>query len=303
MVSTIIDLSYLEVETMDIIKIYEMFPNEDDCIHYLETVRWKDKPKCPYCQSSSVTSLPKEKRHHCNTCNTSFSVTVRTIFHHTHLPLQKWFLAICIALNAKKGIAARQLSRDLHVNKDTAWRMDMKIRQAMSEREQRELLTGLVECDETYIGGKLRPGSGEQHKRGRGTKKTPILGMAERGGNFRAEVVKNRKLDSKNLKMLVRRNVDIKNATLITDEWKGYIGIQMIMPHKIVDHAIWYVNGDAHTNTVESFWALLKRGIIGQYHKVSLRYLPKYVDEFSYRWNHREDTNLWATTLQRAVEA
>lgn len=288
---------------MDIVKIYEMFPTENDCIKHLETVRWKDKPTCPYCKSLSVTSLPKEKRHHCNSCNTSFSVTVGTIFHHTHLPLQKWFLALCLTLNAKKGISARQMARHLHVNKDTAWRMDMKIRQAMSEREQRELLTGIVECDETYVGGKPRPGSGEIHKRGRGTKKTPVLGMIERKGEVRTEVIKNRNLTSKNLKMLVRRNVDVKNATLITDEYSGYIGIQKLMPHKIVDHSVWYVNGDAYTNTVESFWALLKRGIVGQYHKVSLRYLPNYVDEFSYRWNHRKDENLWASTLERAVEA
>ena len=289
---------------MDIVKIYEMFPTETDCIHHLEKVRWPDgRPKCSYCKSSSVTSLPKEERHHCNSCNTSFSVTVGTIFHHTHLDLQKWFLALCLTLNAKKGVSARQMSRHLHVNKDTAWRMDMKIRQAMNEREQRELLTGIVECDETYVGGKPRPGSGEPHKRGRGTNKTPVVGVADREGNLRAEVVKNRKLHSKSLKMLVRRNVDIKNATLITDEYTGYIGIQMLMPHKIVNHSVWHVNGDAHTNTVESFWALLnKRGIIGQYHKVSLRYLPKYVDEFSYRWCHRKDEDLWALTLQRAVE-
>jgi hypothetical protein len=209
-----------------------------------------------------------------------------------------------MTLNAKKGLAARQMARHLNINKDTAWRIDMKIRKAMSEREQRELLTGIVECDETYIGGKPRPGSGsEPNKRGRGTKKTPVLGMAQRKGEIRTEVIKNRNLDSKNLKMLVRRNVDIQNATLITDEYRGYIGIQMIMPHKIVDHSIWYVNGDAYINTVESFWALLKRGIVGQYHKVSLRYLPKYVDEFSYRWNHRKDENLWTTTLRKAVEA
>ena len=287
---------------MDIVKIYEMFPTENDCIKHLERVRWKGQPRCPYCKSDAVTPLPKENRHHCNSCNTSFSVTVGTIFHHTHLSLQKWFLALCIVLNAKKGIAARQLGRDLHVNRNTAWRIDMKIRQAMNEREQRELLTGLVECDETYIGGKPRPGSGEPCKRGRGTKKTPVVGMAEREGEIRAEVVKNRRLDSKNLKMLVRRNVDTKNATLITDEYSGYIGIQRLMPHKIVDHSVWYVNGDAHTNTVESFWALLKRGIVGQYHKISLRHLPKYVDEFSYRCNHHQDEDLWATTLQKAVE-
>jgi len=287
---------------MDIIKVYELFPKENDCIAHLEKVRWDNKAKCPYCQSNNTTPAPKENRYHCNNCNTSFSVTVGTIFHHTHLPLQKWFLAICMTLNAKKGVAARQMARHLRVNKDTAWRIDMKIRQAMSEREQRELLTGLVECDETYIGGKPRPGNGSINKRGRGTKKTPVLGMAGRKGKIKTEVIKNRNLGGKNLKMLVRRNVDIKNATLITDEYKGYIGIQKLMPHKIVDHAIWYVNGDAHTNTVESFWALLKRGIVGQYHKVSLRYLPKYVDGFSYRWNHRKDENLWATTLLRAAE-
>lgn len=288
---------------MGITEIYHIFPTHDNCLAHLEKVRWHGTPKCPYCQSSRTSPMPKEKRHHCNSCNTTFSVTVGTIFHHTHLDLQKWFLAVCLTLNAKKGVAARQMARHLDVNKDTAWRINMKIREAMSEREQRELLTGLVECDETYIGGKPRPGSGS-HTRGRGTKKTPVIALAEREGNkIKAEVFRNRKrLSSKNLKMLVRKNVDIENSTLITDEYKGYIGIQTLMPHMVVDHSIWYVNGDAHTNTVESFWALLKRGIIGQYHKVSMKHLPKYVDEFSYRWNHRKDENLFGSTLKRAVE-
>lgn len=288
---------------MDITEIYKLYPTHDDCLDHLENVRWHGTPKCPYCQSTRTTLLPREKRHHCNSCNTTFSVTVKTIFHHTHLDLQKWFLAVCLTLNAKKGVAARQMARHVHVNKDTAWRINMKIREAMSEREQRELLTGLVECDETYIGGKPRPGSGP-HTRGRGTKKTPVVALAEReGNNITAEVFKNRKrLSGKNLKMLVRKNVDTENATLITDEYKGYMGIQTLMPHKIVDHSVWYVNEDAHTNTVESFWALLKRGVVGQYHKVSMKHLPKYVDEFSYRWNHRKDDNLFGSTLQRAVE-
>ncbi len=287
---------------MDIVKIYELFPTNDGCRDHLESVRWGNKPKCPYCKSSNSTPLPKQKRHHCNNCNTSYSVTVGTIFHHTHLDLQKWFLAICLILNAKKGIAARQLARDLHVNKDTAWRIDMKIRQAMMEREQREILTGLVEMDETYIGGKPRKGFGP-NKKGRGTKKTPVVGMVERNGNVKAKVIKNRKLDSKSLSSLVRRNIDIENSTLFTDQFGGYFGIKKIMPHKVIDHAQWYVDGDIHTNTIESFWALLKRGIIGQYHKVSLRYLSKYIDEFAYKWNHRKADNdtLFFSTLQRAV--
>jgi transposase-like protein len=135
---------------MNIIKIYEIYPTEKDCVAHLENVRWQNKPKCTYCQSTKVTSMPKESRYHCNNCNTTLSVTVGTIFHHTHLPLQKWFLAVALILNAKKGMSARQLARDLEVNKDTAWRMGMKIRQAMTQQMQRELLTGIVEMDETY---------------------------------------------------------------------------------------------------------------------------------------------------------
>ncbi len=290
---------------MDIIKIFKLYPTQNDCIAHLENVRWQGKPRCPYCSPSivpNVTPVSREKRHHCNDCNVNFSVTVRTIFHHTHLPMQKWFLAVTLVLNAKKGLSARQLARDLKVNKDTAWRIGMKIREAMREQEQRTLLTGLVEVDETYIGGKPRKGSpGDKSPRGRGTKKTPVVGMIERQGRVRARVVKKEGLTIKKLTSLIRRNVDISNAVLITDEFSGYMGLQQIMPYKTVNHKTWYVNGDAHTNNIESFWAILKRGIVGQYHKVSLRYLPKYIDEFSYRFNHRHHDNLFGLTINRAV--
>lgn len=131
---------------MNIVQIYKRFPAEADCIDHLEQVRWDSKPTCPYCQSTNASPQKDGKRrHHCNNCNTSYSVTVGTIFHQTHLDLQKWFLAVSLILNAKKGISARQLARDLEVNKDTAWRISMKIREAMSQAHQRELLTGLVE--------------------------------------------------------------------------------------------------------------------------------------------------------------
>ncbi|MBU4234371.1 MAG: IS1595 family transposase [Proteobacteria bacterium] len=287
---------------MDIIEIFELYPSQADCIAHLENVRWHGNPRCVYCQSTNVTPAPKEKRHHCNNCNTTFSVTVGTIFHHTHLPMQKWFLAVTLVLNAKKGLSSRQLARDLKVNKDTAWRMGMRIREAMSEHKQRIILTGIVEVDETYIGGKPRKGDPNKSKRGRGTKKTPVVGMVERQGRITAKVVKKTELTSKKLSALVRKNVDITNATLITDEYKGYIGIQKFMAHKTVNHTVWYVNGDAHTNTIESFWALLKRGIVGQYHKVSLHHLAKYIDEFSYRWNYRQHANLFGYTIQRGLE-
>lgn len=138
---------------MDIIEIFELFPTQTDCIVHLEQVRWQGKPRCPYCESTNTSPGPEGKRHHCNNCNTKFSVTVGTIFHHTHLPCQKWFLAVALVLNAKKGLSARQLARDINVNKNTAWRMGMKIREAMGEPSQKELLTGIVEMMKHILAG------------------------------------------------------------------------------------------------------------------------------------------------------
>lgn len=295
---------------MNLIQVFEKFPTQDKCIEHLEKVRWQDKPRCPYCQSDRATPVPAEQRHHCNNCKTSFSVTVGTIFHHTHLPLQKWFLAVALVLNAKKGLSARQLARDLEVNKNTGWRMAMQIRKAMEQRDQRDLLTGVVEMDETYVGGKPRKsnigsggqGGGNKSNRGRGTTKAAVVGMIERGGKVRAQVVTKKNLRSKGLSSLVRRHVDIANSTLITDEYGGYIGIKTFMPHKTINHSVWYVADDGtHTNSIESFWALLKRGIVGQYHKVSLRHLPSYINEFSYRFNHRNTANVFDLTIERAI--
>jgi len=289
---------------MNIIEVFEKFPTQEDCIAYLENVRWNGRPTCPYCKSDNSTPMPKEKRHHCNNCNTTYSVTVGTIFHHTHMPLQKWFLGLSLILNAKKGIAARQLARDLRVNRNTAWRIAMQVRKAMTQRGQRELLTGIVEMDECYVGGKPRKGGpkggpkdGPKNPRGRGTKKTPVVGMVERGGNVRAKVAKKKDLSLKRLSMLVRENIDVDNSVLVTDEYKGYLGMSRILPHETINHSKAYSDGEVHTNNIESFWALLKRGIIGQYHKVSVRHLNEYVDEFCYRFNNRKNDNVFGMTI------
>jgi len=288
---------------MNIVSIYKQYPTEADCIAHLEKVKWSDgQPICPYCSSRKATPLPKEYRYHCNNCNTTFSVTVGTIFHHTHLPLQKWFLAVSLILNAKKGIAARQLARDLEVNKNTAWYLAMRIRKAMIETKERELLQGIVEMDETYIGGKPRKGiTRENYKRGRGTSKIPVVGMVERGGNVKAKVIYSHKLDNRTLSSLVRENVDTSKTKLVTDEYTGYIGMARIVKHEVVNHQVWYVDGDRHTNTIEGFWALLKRGIVGQYHKVSVKHLNKYIDEFCYRYNNRQCQDLFALTISRGL--
>lgn len=283
---------------MNIIAIYKKFPTEADCIAHIERVRWNGRPVCPYCHSTRTTAMASESRHHCNGCNTTFSATVNTIFHHTHLPLQKWFLALSLVLNAKKGISARQLARDIEVNKNTAWSMGMRIRNAMFE--QGELLKGIVEMDECYIGGKPRKGSGK-HKRGRGTSKVPVVGMIERGGKVIARPIDKSKLNSFRLAKMVRENVDVADAMLITDEFGGYVRIKGFMPHAVINHQVCYANGEIHTNSIEGFWGLLKRGIMGQYHKVSLRHLHQYVTEFCYRYNGRNNPSLFDLTLERAL--
>lgn len=139
---------------MNIIEVYKRFPTQEDCIVYLEKVKWKEKARCPYCSSINASKMRNELRYHCNNCNTSYSVTVGTIFHKTKVDLQKWFLAISIILNARKGVSARQLARRIGVNKNTAWYMGIRIRKAMIE--DRDLLNGFIEIEETYINDKSR---------------------------------------------------------------------------------------------------------------------------------------------------
>ncbi len=279
---------------MNIVEIYKKFPDQAACIQYLEEKRWNGRPTCPYCKSANQTPIRMEHRYHCNNCNTSYSVTVGTIFHKTKLDLQVWFLAISLVLNAKKGISSRQLGRDLGVNKNTSWYMGMRIRKAMSEHSN--LLNGIVEMDETYVGGKDSGG-----KRGRGSQnKTAVVGMIERGGKIKARPVKD--VNQKTLTSLVRGNVDIEKTRMITDQFSGYFRFNDFVSHDTINHSKAYVVGDIHTNTIESFWSLLKRGIKGQYHKVSAHHLKEYVDEFCYRHNNRDCDDLFALTVTRALE-
>jgi transposase-like protein len=246
--------------------------------------------------------LKKEHRYHCNGCNTSFSVTVGTIFHKTHLAAQKWLLAVSLILNAKKGISARQLARHLKVNRNTAWRIAMKIRDAMYEPEQRNLLQGIVEMDETWIGGRPRKKHpGDKHPRGSGTDKTPVVGIAERYGNVKAKPFLKSNLTTKKLMSLVRESVDTKRSVLVTDQAHHYWRMGKLIPHYDVNHQVWYTDGWKHTNTIECFWALLKRGIVGQFHKVTAKHLHKYINEFAYRFNNRDNKDVFTLTLNKGL--
>jgi transposase-like protein len=224
---------------------------------------------------------------------------VGTIFHNTKLDLQKWFLAVSLILDAKKGLSSRQLARHLQVTPNTAWYVGMRIRKAMLDNGG--LLQGIIEMDECFIGGKPRKGNRPFGGgiRGRGTKKVPVVGLVERGGNVKAKV--SPVMTSKRLRQLVKRNVNAENSRLMTDEYKGYIRMREILPHSTINHQIQYVNGEIHTNTIEGFWSLLKRGIIGQYHKVSMPYLQQYINEFAYRYNNRKNERIFDETILRAV--
>ena len=279
---------------MNIIEVFIQFPDQEACIKHLEKARWGDTPICPYCGSDNTYDLKGELRHHCNACRKSFSVTVKTLFEDTKLPMQKWFLAIALILDAKKGISARQLARHLQVNKDTAWRISMEIRKAMNDDGQ--LLTGIIEMDETFIGGKPRPknrrndndddkpGSGFPKGKWSKSNKTPVVGMVERKGRVKAKPVGKLELRAWKVESLVRQRVDTANSLLITDESSIYNRMDSVIRHKQVNHYYTYADCGVHTNSIESFWAILKRSIIGSFHKVSARHLAKYVDEVAYKY-------------------
>ena len=286
---------------MNLISIFKQFPDQESCINHLEQKRWNGKPICPYCNSENTNKTHNAEtqrfRHYCNGCQKSFSVTIGTIFEDSRLPLQKWFLALSLVLNAKKGLSSCQLGIDIEVRQATAWSMLHRIRKAM--KQDGTLLSGIVEMDETYVGGKPRKEAKKKDKdkddnnkgnpRGRGTKKECVVGMIERDGRVKAANVK--KTDSFKLCELVRNNVDRANSALITDEYKAYNLMKYLLTHLKINHSKEYVNGSIHTNTIESFWAILKRGIIGQFHKVSPKYLSKYLDEFCWRFNERKNEN------------
>lgn len=280
---------------MDIIKIFKLFPTQKNCIEYLENIRWSKGVYCPYCKSINThksTDLERH-RHYCNNCKKSFSVTVNTIMHDTRLPLQKWFLAISLIGNAKKSISSMQLSRDLDLPYKTAYSLSQRIRKAMLG-EKSPLLEGIIEIDETYIGGK--PRYKNVSKRGRGTKKTMVVGMIERKTNTNNGDVIAFPLESINKKQvreLIFENINIEKSEIYSDEFKVYKSLDCIIQHKHINHsAKEYTRGNIHTNSIEGFWSLVKRAYYGQHHHYSKKYTNLYIAEAVFKHNHRRKTSL-----------
>jgi len=271
--------------------LIEKFGSEEKCRAYLEELRWPDGVECPRCEGRTISRIVRRNQFECDGCRYQFSVTAGTLFHDSHLPLWKWFLAIYIISESKKGVSSKQLQRMLGVSYKTAWYLSHRIRDAMGDDAQ-PLLRGIVEVDETLIGGK-REGYGPGYR----GNKINVAGAVQRGGEIRLRVVPNRRRAQ--MHGFIRANVADDAEAIHTDEFASYRGIgDGNTRHETVEHkADEYVRGDVHTNTVESAWSLLKRSIVGSYHHVSLKHLPAYLDEMEFRFNRRENPYLFRDTL------
>ncbi len=247
-------------------------------------------------------------RWQCRDCTRAFSVTVGTMFHGTHVPLRNWFLVLALMLNAKKSASAYQIARDLDMRRATVWSMMQRIRTAMAaDPEQDRLLHGIVEADETYVGGKPRKGNrrggDKPNKRGRGTKKVAVVGAVERGGKVVARVAKPGDLSAKGISKFIARFIDPAGTVLITDEYKGYNRVSGTMLHAVIKHAEAYADGLIHTNTIESFWAIVKRAWYGSHHHYSRKYMPLYIAESCYKYNRRASQTAFADSVRMFVGA
>jgi transposase-like protein len=284
---------------MNLPKLVEKFGSDEKCRAYLEQLRWPDGVQCPRCESKSVSRIKERNQFDCNSCRYQFSVTAGTIMHDSHLPLWKWFLAIYLIVESKKGISAKQLQRMLDTSYKTSWYLCHRIRDAMGDGDE-PTLRGIIEADETWHGGK-------RHGRGMGPynsgNKKVIIGAVERGGQVRLRLAAGR--DRGTLHRFLHEVVDEDAIGIYTDDWVGYVGIADENTfHQVVNHASKeWVRGDVHSNTIESVWSLFKRSVIGSYHQVSVKHLPAYLDELEWRYNNRENPFLFRDTVRALTQA
>jgi transposase-like protein len=291
---------------MNLIDIVKTFTTDDHCTEYLAQLRWPDGVRCVTCGADKVKQYtsptkkqPGRKIYECQepTCKQQFTATSGTIFHDTHLPLTKWFMALSIIVDAKKGISAKQLQRHLHTGYKTAWYLAHRIRKAMEETGG-PLLSGTVEIDETYVGGKAKI-------RDRFKNKEVVVGLRQRGGPLRFVHAKDAKAHT--LYDIIEEHVDKNVECIMTDENPAYnfkyTKFKDVKHSRIKHKDHVYVRGEIHTNTVENSFSLLKRGIVGNFHRISIKHLGRYLSEFEYRFNRRENPNRFEETLARMARA
>lgn len=270
----------------------ERFSTDEACRELLERIRWPEGRYCPHC--GGLRSWPihceaaRAGLYECADCHKQFTATVGTVFEDSKIGLPKWFLAIYLMLDSKKGISSNQMARVLGVTYKTAWFVTHRVRMMMTETDSKgKPLQGVVEVDETYVGGKPRKHSGKKSKRGRGTEKVPVMVLVERGGIARSRVIE--RVNARTLKGAIRENV-ARTAVIMTDEFASYKGLdEEFADHGVVNHSQGqYTDGEKSTNRAESFFALLKRGLIGTFHQMSRQHLDRYCTEFNFRWNARD---------------
>jgi|SRR5579859_199685 len=290
---------------MRMIDVTKRFSTDDKCLDYIEKMRWPNgEIGCVHCgeigRISKITRQKESKNkrtriYQCLACGKQFSTTSGTIFSDSHLSLTKWFLAIAMICEAKKGMSACQLQRHLGVNYRTAWYLCHRIREAMQEGG---LLTGVVETDATFLTPKKRRKGRPQPKK---QKADVVLGMIERGGRLRLVPVADEKMAI--VEPVMRKHIS-QDAILQTDKFMTYdiIGRRNFRAHRMIDHIRTYAEGENHTNTIENAFSLLKRGVYGTFHKVSIKHLARYCNEFSYRFNRRaQQLQMFDSTLTNLV--
>ena len=282
---------------MNLVKLMDKFSDEEPCRQYLEELRWPNGVACTRCGSLQCYYTSTRATWECDSCGYHFSVTAGTMLHDTHLPLRKWLIAVYLMIESKKGISALQLKRTLNTAYKTAWYLAHRIRAAMEEVYPMPL-KGIVEIDETFIGGKTR-GKGRGYK----GNKAVVVGAVQREGKIALKVIQAR--DRESLHAFIGEVTADETEAYFTDEWAPYQGIaDANTRHETVNHSIEeWVQGDVHTNTVEGIWSLLKRSIIGAYHKVSVKHLDAYLDELEWRFNNRDNPWLFRDTLIKLLSA
>ena len=284
---------------LNLVTMAGLFANEDEAREFLESKRWPDgKPVCPNCGGEGYALTPKPESKSpcrpgvkkCKTCRRQFTVRVGTIFEESKIQIRQWLMAIHLMTSSKKGVSSHQIAREVGITQKSAWFVCHRIREAMRQGPMADMLKGEVEIDETYVGGKPRYKG--VSKRGRGTSKTPVVALVERSGRVRSFQVES--VDSATLHSAALQHVD-QNAKIFTDELPSYLGLDghfaehQTIKHKDKVYAVTMPDGSVvTTNTVESYFALLKRGHYGIFHSYSKQHTNRYCDEFSFRWNHRK---------------